>query len=235
MLTSIDATFSALAAELAAHLPEDRPLLVAVDGRGGSGKSTFARQLIAALQAAGVEPATLIPLDGYVLNAREEDWLPLPGRPEVRVPHRVDVERMAREVLTPLRAGLPGHYRGSEWWDPQSVEEYEVPPRGVVVVEGCYGLTAGVRALYDARFFFDCSAEESLARALARDVPESPDTEVAELVWRNVHVPAETRYIEAQNPRQAADWIVACPPATSGKGDTWLTFTVTRRVATNQP
>lgn len=228
-----DPVVLSLAAELAACLPQGRPLLVAVDGRGGSGKSTFARQLAAALQAAGVEPVTVVPVDGYVLNEREEDWMPLPGRPDVRVPHRVDVERLAREVLQPLRAGRSGHYRGCEWWEPTSVEEFIVPPLGAVIVEGCYGLTAGLRELYDARFFFDCFAEESLARALARDVPESPDAEVAELVWRLVHVPAETRYIEAHNPRQAADWIVACPPLHSASNDAWLPFTLTQQTKTD--
>ena len=147
MFPAIDPVFTALAAELVAQLPEARPLLVAVDGRGGSGKSTFAQQLIAALTAAGAGLVTLVPLDGYVLNAREEDWLALPGRPELRVPHRVEVERLRREVLVPLRAGAPGHYRGCEWWDPTSVEEFEVPAQGVVVVEGCYGVMAGLREL----------------------------------------------------------------------------------------
>lgn len=45
--------------ELASHfqrLPGARPLLVAVDGPGGSGKSTFARRLSAALGGAPIVP-----------------------------------------------------------------------------------------------------------------------------------------------------------------------------------
>lgn len=63
--------------------------IVAIDGRGGAGKSSFARALVAA------QPDSV---------GIEYDWFHLPQK-EVSGRTRFDDERLAREVLTPFLAG----------------------------------------------------------------------------------------------------------------------------------
>jgi phosphoribulokinase len=199
--------FTEYAGSLAKRQPGGRALLVAIDGYGGSGKSTFAAFLQGALQRAGASPVTIVEADGFVLNLREEDWRPIPSRPGMCAPYRIDLHRLRREVLAPLRGALPAQFVHRDWWCADKAEVRTVPSRGIVLVEGVYTLDSRLREFYDERIFLECSQELALERALARDVPPGGD-EVGELVWREIHGPAESAYVSEQDPRAAAHVIV---------------------------
>ena len=77
----------------------DRPCaqavrLVAVDGRGGAGKSTLARALAAACGGAPV-----VRVDDFLYWRDIEGWWP----------------RLEREALRPLLSGLPARFRARDW------------------------------------------------------------------------------------------------------------------------
>src|SRR3954454_9462308 len=95
-------SFTEFAGLLAQRQPGSRALLIAIDGYGGSGKSTFTAFLSGALRSAGVTDVTTVEADGFVMNLREEDWRPIPSLPGERAPYRIDVDRLRREVLEPL-------------------------------------------------------------------------------------------------------------------------------------
>lgn len=180
---------------------------MAIDGLGGSGKSTFTALLHGALQGAGVTSVTTVEADGFVMNLREEDWRPLPSMPGMRAPYRIDVERLRREVLEPLRSGLSAQFVHRDWWDAERTEVRIVHSQGIVLVEGMYTLDRRLRDFYDERIFLECPKELALQRALARDIPHGDDP-VGELAWREVHGPAESAYVSEQNPRVAAHVVV---------------------------
>jgi uridine kinase len=186
----------------------DRAILVGIDGRGGSGKSTFAALLQGALRSAGLTTVTTVSADGFVLNLRQEDWLPLPSRPDIRAPYRLDIDRLRREVLEPLRSGRSARFIHRDWWNAEKAELRVIHSQGVVLVEGTYSLDKRLRDFYDVRTFLECPEELALQRALARDVPHSPDPLTASLVWREIHGPAESAYVREQNPRLAAHVMV---------------------------
>ena len=200
-------TFADFAARLAKRQPTDRALLVAIDGYGGSGKSTFAALLHGALQNAGVTAVATVEADGFVLNLQEEDWLPIDSMPGERAPYRIDVDRLRREVLEPLHGGQTARYTHRDWWNPEQAEERIVHSHGIVLVEGTYTLDERLRPFYDERIFIDCPQELALERALARDIPPGEDP-VGELAWKEVHAPAEAAYVRAQDPSAAADTLV---------------------------
>ena len=93
--------------------------LVAVDGRGGAGKSTLARALAAACGGAPV-----VRVDDFLYWRDIEGWWP----------------RLEREALRPLLSGSPARFRVRDWAnDPlgQGLGRWaEVPPADVVIVEG---------------------------------------------------------------------------------------------------
>jgi uridine kinase len=204
----MDQAFAEYAGRLTERQPPGRALLVAIDGRGGSGKSTFATFLEDALRSAGQTAVTTVAADGFVLNQRVEDWRPLPSRPDVRAPYRIDVDRLRRELLEPLHEGSSAQFLHRDWWNAASAEVRTVPSQGIVLVEGAYTLHTRLRDLYDERIFLDCPADLALQRALARDVPRSRDALIASLVWREIHAPVEAAYLREQNPRAAADLVV---------------------------
>ncbi|GAA3226628.1 4-amino-4-deoxychorismate synthase [Dactylosporangium siamense] len=115
-------TYGGLAKEVLgrdARLGEVR--LVAVDGRAGSGKTTFAGRLARALRHAGADVAELHTddfLDGW---AELTAWRP----------------KLEQWVLAPFRVGEDARYRRYDWVAERMREEWEPLRRpDVLVVEG---------------------------------------------------------------------------------------------------
>jgi anthranilate synthase component 1/para-aminobenzoate synthetase len=129
-----------------------RPLVVAVDGRSGAGKTSLAVELAAALRehrtVALVHLEDLYP--GWDGLAR-------------------GVARCAAEILAPLRRGEAAHWRAWDWLADADGEERITEPADVVVLEGVGAGSRELRALSDAVVWLEAPAEERRRRALERD------------------------------------------------------------------
>ncbi|MQA80807.1 MAG: AAA family ATPase [Streptosporangiales bacterium] len=147
-------TFAHLAREVLARparLGEVR--LVAVDGPTGSGKSTFARRLAAALGDTATRLCTDDLLDGW---ADTVTFWP----------------RLEEHVLSPILAGRDGAYRRYDWTAGRFTDETTlVPAGGVLLVDGVTSARRAARPLLTLAVWMDVPFEASLARAIARDGP----------------------------------------------------------------
>ncbi|CAL99606.1 hypothetical protein A8924_0652 [Saccharopolyspora erythraea NRRL 2338] len=129
--------------------------LVAVDGPSGSGKSVFARGLVAALRADGLRTA-LVPTDDFATWDEPVGWWP----------------RLAEGVLDPLRRGEPGRYQRTEWPGGEPVlgawVDVEVPD--VLVVEGVSSARRAVADRLSLAIWVEVGDPAlRLERAVARD------------------------------------------------------------------
>jgi uridine kinase len=140
---------------LAAELLAAPPLLggtrlVCVDGPAGSGKTTFAGRLAAALGRS----AELVHMDDLYAG-----WT-LTGA----------VARLAAGVLRPLAEGAPGAYHRFDWhadrFDPVPVP---VRPAPVLLVEGCGSAPRRLDPWTALRVWVEAPAPLRLERGLARD------------------------------------------------------------------
>jgi uridine kinase len=124
--------------------------LVCVDGPAGSGKTTFAGRLAAAL---GPGTAVVHMDDVYA------GWT-LDGA----------VGRLTAGVLEPLACGRPGSYHRYDW----AAERFEdvptaVPVPAVLVVEGCGSSPRAVDDWTTLRIWVEAPQQLRLTRGLARD------------------------------------------------------------------
>jgi len=193
-----------LAARIAEEGAAGAALLVGVDGPGASGKSTLARHLASHLGAHGgpkgarhASSAALVHVDDFYQPARKRFQGSVAERP---VGADFDRERLAREVLTPLRAGLPARYRRYDWSSDalEPGDTIAVGPR--VVVEGVYATSAPLRAFYDVTLWVECPRNLRLERGLARDGAAAAPRW---LDW----MAGEDLYIARENPRQHATFV----------------------------
>ena len=169
--------------------------LVAIDGRGGSGKSSLAEALVRTSLK-----AQLVHVDDFPCTEHEYPFHPSGTQT------RVNLVRLISEVLVPLRAGKRAEYQKTPWW----TSHFQHPnaslvatPGGTVIVEGCYALHRIARELFDLRIWVDCPPSVGIERALIRDKsPEIRD------IWRDVYVPNESAYISAHRPQDAADIVI---------------------------
>lgn len=183
----------ALSALLTRQLPEGRGVLL-VDGRSGSGKSTFAERAAALL-------------GGAVVHSDDLAWhLDPVAWDDLAVEHVIEPWRRGEDVdLRP-----PG-------WVAMGREGSVTAPADVrvLVLEGVGAGRASLAARADAVVWVQADRVEARARGLRRDVGRGRTPEEAERVWDD-WMTAEEPFLAADRPWERADLVV------SGSRGAWL-------------
>lgn len=142
-------TYADLAARISAGPPRCGPVrLVAVDGPGGAGKSTFAARVASAL--GGVQ---VVHTDDFASWEDPTGWWP----------------RWEEQVLRPLAGGLPGSFRAYDWWRREAGERRDVPVADVVVLEGVSAARRAVADRLTQAVWVSTGERTRLRRGLKRD------------------------------------------------------------------
>ena len=154
-------TASTLSALLSAALAQKptRPLVLALDGRCGSGKTTLANGLAAQLPG-----CTLLRTDDFYLPPAQRipDWAHTPCA-------NMDLTRLRDEALRPAYEGQPVLYRAYSCRAGAYQPVQELAAQPLVILEGSYShhpLLAGYETLL---VFVTCSREEQTRRLQARE------------------------------------------------------------------
>jgi len=166
--------------------------LVGIDGRGGSGKSTLAAAI-----AQGRPRAVVVHMDDLYLPSRE--------RPKHAntFGSLYDRARLIREVLSPLREGSTARYRRYDWDADDLAEEIIVEPIGVIIVEGITAAAPDLLHWYDITVWVETPPELCLQRGIERDGESARDQ------WESFWIPAEQKYIEAEQPSSHVDFVIS--------------------------
>lgn len=156
---------------------EKNRLIVAIDGRCGSGKTTLAAEL------KRVYLCELIHTDDFFLRPeqRTAERLARPGE-------NVDHERFLQEVLLPLSAGKSFSYRPFSCSSGTLTAPVSVSPCRITVVEGSYSCHPELRDFYDLRIFLSTDKESQLRRITERSGARSA------AVFAERWIPLEEKY-----------------------------------------
>ena len=169
-------------------LREKKTLIVAIDGRCASGKTTLAQKL----------------QDHYICNVVHMDEFFL--RPEQRTPQRfaaagenVDHERFLAQVLLPLSRGETVTYRPFRCDTQTLAEPITLSAHPLTIVEGSYSFHKNLRNLYDLRIYLQIDPVTQMERIQKRN-----GREMAE-IFRTRWIPMEENYFQNFNIRQYGD------------------------------
>ncbi len=195
-------TFDALATRLLQRTRVHSTLLIAVDGGGGAGKSTFAASLCAALTAAGAL-ATVVPMDDF-FRPHEKAQQPVSHG---FVDGEMDWQRLREQVIAPLKVGHDARYQRFDWPTRTLQEWHAVPVGGSVIVEGVGVLRQELAACYDFKVWVRCPRQRRLERGVARDGEQARER------WERQWLPADERFVQLHHPENVADLVV------DGSGD----------------
>ena len=148
-----------LTSAIADRLARQSAVLVALDGRCGSGKTTLAEQL-----AERFPQSITVHTDDFYLppSRRVTGWEKIPCA-------NMDIQRLRDEVVAPARAGQAFSYQAYS-----CREDAYLPPRPLgsaplVIVEGSYSHHPSLAPYYDIRIFVTCSPDEQARRSAKRE------------------------------------------------------------------
>lgn len=168
----------------------ERPALIAIDGRCGSGKTGFAA-LTGVLACSG----DVVHMDDFYLppDRRAENWMDVPAG-------NMDLGRFREEVLIPIERGQETSYRPYDCRTGLLKEPVELR-EPLTIVEGTYSQHPSLARYYDYKIFLTCEREEQTRRLRAREGEYYP---TFDRVWRTL----EERYFAACGVEAAADLAV---------------------------
>lgn len=166
------------------------PMVLAIDGRCASGKTTLTARLKEELDC------NVIHMDHFFLQPRQrtEARLKEPGG-------NVDYERFLEEVVHPFLEGKPFSYRVFDCKSMTFVSEIPVDPGRLTVVEGAYCCHPALWDFYDFRVFLTVDAEEQLRRIRCRNGEKALTT------FRDLWIPLEEQYFKEYDIEKRCDYV----------------------------
>ena len=167
---------------VAARTPPGRMAtrIVAVDGAGGAGKSTFAGHLAAALG-----DCPIVHTDDFASWDRPIDWWPA----------------LLERVLQPLSRGEVARFTPTQWSPEVLPEPVEIAPDKFLVLEGVSASRQAFQLYLTYAIWIETSAKARLRRGLERD------GEAARAEWI-AWMAEEDAYWERERPDLAADIVL---------------------------
>jgi uridine kinase len=187
-----------------------QPLRVAIDGPDAAGKTSLADELVAPLRASGMS-VIRASIDGFhrpraARYARGQDSA------VGYYTDSFDHDALIRVLLDPLgpkgsrryQTAVFDHRTDAAVASPTAVAE----PNSVLLFDGVFLLRPELRAFWDVTIFLDAPFEQTLARAIERDVPRLGSAAEVEHRYRVRYIPGQELYYRQARPRDFAHVIV---------------------------
>lgn len=173
-------------------LKRQEVVVVGIDGRCGSGKTTYATELAQKYNAA------LIHMDDFYLPQSQKTTKRLnePGG-------NVDYERVLKEVAGPIRAHEVIEYKKFLCEIQElDVQMVRVPLNRLYIIEGAYALHPVLSSFYDVKVFFTHNIQKQKERIVARNGLAGWER------FRSMWIPLEEKYIDAFNLEESCEIVL---------------------------
>lgn len=173
---------------LLSHKPKnDRFYTIAIDGRGGSGKTAFAEYL-------------KILLPNFVFLNGDDYFEPVENQ---IVWGAFNNGRFVEDVINPLKTGNNFIYRPYDWHKEPHISNKQITVDKGFCLERCFSFEMNLD--WDTKIWVETPKEICLERGIARE--HMPKDRVL-AAWKDVWQPKENEYIQNSKPIEHADIII---------------------------
>jgi len=164
---------------------EKKFLIIGIDGVGGSGKTTLAKILQNELNN-----SVIVQMDDIY-------------SPQLQAS---DISRIKNQVFLPLKSGKHAKFQIYDWKTEKLSQWRTIHPEGTLIIEGVYSLDRQIIDYYDIKIWIEYPPELGFERGVKRDI--NGDGVDNSDKWKKVWMPLEKKYINEQNPKSKADYVI---------------------------
>lgn len=187
-------TFSELANSITSSPFKHHQRLIAIDGGGGAGKTTFASCLQKAIPGSHI-----VKIDDFYRPPQ----LRTPILSTNEINPNFDWDRLRTLVLDAVRGDKDISYQLYDFESGTLTGEViNVPPDATIIVEGVWSMQEAFLDFYDYRIWLEAPANLRLERGVSRDGEELRP------VWVDEWIPIDDSYKKTQQPHLRADIVV---------------------------
>lgn len=170
---------------------EKKQIIIAIDGRCASGKTTLGYYLQELFDA------NLFHMDDFFLQSHQRTKERL-----AQIGGNVDYERFHAEVLEPLLKGEDIYYRRFDCKTMTLAEEKRISAKRMNIIEGSYCMNPYFKDCYDLRVFTDIDTESQLQNIRNRNGEEKL------IDFQERWIPKEEAYFAAFQIKEKSEIIV---------------------------
>ena len=174
-----------------------KSILVALDGRSGTGKSTIAKEI--ANRLGGVE----ILADNFWAGGSDEEWDK--RTPQEKSNTAIDWKRIRNEVLEPLLSGEPASWRSFDWKAGKGLAKNAIKcnPTKLIVLDGAYSSRPELQDIIDLSILVEAPDDfNRRTRLINREGKNYMDN------WHKRWDPAEDYYFSNVRPKSSFDIVI---------------------------
>jgi uridine kinase len=179
-------------------MKKKQPLLVALDGRSGTGKSTIAKMI--AERLGGIE----IRADDFWVGGSNEEWDS--RTPKEKAEMAIDWKRIRTEVLEPLLAGKSATWHPFDWKTGKglSQETFQSVPKPLIVLDGAYSTRPELQNIIDLSILVEVPDDSQRRARLVKREGEAYMKD-----WHGRWDVAEDYYFSEVRPRESFDIVIS--------------------------
>lgn len=171
-----------------------KPAIIGISGFGGSGKSTFARELAMEINA------PVIGVDSFYKTT---------GMTDYQLWNIMDYSRMVHEVLKPYLSGSDTiSYGEFNWEKNQVINTNTVAAKSLLIIEGVGLLRPELLEYFAYTIWINCPIEEAIARGKRRDREDYGV--IQDESWDGVWKDNDLQCFQVFDPLRTADFILDC-------------------------
>jgi uridine kinase len=165
-----------------------KPIIIAIEGFGGAGKSTFAAKLKEEL-----DDVYMIDIDDFFIKEKESD----------AIKSNFDRKRLERQVLLPIKNGQPAAYQKLEYITNTLSEFIKIPEVQYLIIEGVSTFHPEIAPYMDFKIWIETPRDVADARGRKRDKELGSDNDALWDNWTKTY----QDYKDLYHPEESADII----------------------------